>query len=252
MALSKPDAVEGLRLLRTKLKSGEYDGADIMQAWIAIDELIALATTAGKGEIGRHRDLRWEPCSQGGLWQCDDCGAGYCSPPWSKADAIEEPCRKESSSPSATSPEAPSRDAIVEDEGMRILKRFMADLYGSVSYEFYPKNVEIARKLVADLAALKSAPVDERGEDDEEYFYLRGYRKLWKRFSHFNGRVVSFEDVVQWSGIDGDREVVRERVYTVTFSMREGSERIGGTLTAGQSVAFESGMVFNISRADKT
>ena len=33
---------EELGFLRTKLKSGEYDGVDIMQAWIAIDELIEL------------------------------------------------------------------------------------------------------------------------------------------------------------------------------------------------------------------
>jgi len=31
-----------LRYLRTKLKSGEFDGVDVMSAWIAIDELIAL------------------------------------------------------------------------------------------------------------------------------------------------------------------------------------------------------------------
>lgn len=29
-----------LSALRVRLKSGEYDGADIMQAWVAIDELI--------------------------------------------------------------------------------------------------------------------------------------------------------------------------------------------------------------------
>ena len=28
-----------LKFLRAKLKAGEYDGADIMRAWIAIDEL---------------------------------------------------------------------------------------------------------------------------------------------------------------------------------------------------------------------
>jgi hypothetical protein len=31
---------EDLKLLRAKLKSGEYDGSDIMQAWIAVDELM--------------------------------------------------------------------------------------------------------------------------------------------------------------------------------------------------------------------
>jgi hypothetical protein len=30
---------DGLAFLRTKLKNGEYDGADIMHAWLAIDEL---------------------------------------------------------------------------------------------------------------------------------------------------------------------------------------------------------------------
>ena len=30
-----------LAFLRTKLKTGDYDGADLMHAWIAIDELIA-------------------------------------------------------------------------------------------------------------------------------------------------------------------------------------------------------------------
>ena len=32
--------IEELRALRTRLKAGEYDGADIMSAWLAIDELI--------------------------------------------------------------------------------------------------------------------------------------------------------------------------------------------------------------------
>ncbi len=32
--------IENLQALRTKLKSGEYDGGDIMAAWIAIDVLI--------------------------------------------------------------------------------------------------------------------------------------------------------------------------------------------------------------------
>ena len=31
-----------LQFLRTKLKIGEYDGADIMNAWLAIDELLNL------------------------------------------------------------------------------------------------------------------------------------------------------------------------------------------------------------------
>jgi len=30
---------EELAFLRTKLKNGEYDGVDIMHAWLAIDEL---------------------------------------------------------------------------------------------------------------------------------------------------------------------------------------------------------------------
>lgn len=33
---------EDLKLLRMKLKQGDYDGNDIMQAWIAIDELVEL------------------------------------------------------------------------------------------------------------------------------------------------------------------------------------------------------------------
>ncbi len=31
---------DDLNLLRLKLKSGEYDGADVMRAWIAIEELV--------------------------------------------------------------------------------------------------------------------------------------------------------------------------------------------------------------------
>ena len=33
---------EDLSVLRSNLKSGEYDGVDIMKAWLAIDELIEL------------------------------------------------------------------------------------------------------------------------------------------------------------------------------------------------------------------
>tara|TARA_R110000772_G_scaffold262274_1_gene381278 strand:+ start:109 stop:291 length:183 start_codon:yes stop_codon:yes gene_type:complete len=36
--------IEDLKYLRTKLKCGEYDGTDIMQAWIAIDQLILMQT----------------------------------------------------------------------------------------------------------------------------------------------------------------------------------------------------------------
>lgn len=32
--------VEKLKFLHTKLKCGEYDGTDLMQAWIAIENLI--------------------------------------------------------------------------------------------------------------------------------------------------------------------------------------------------------------------
>jgi len=31
-----------LKLLKMKLKQGDYNGVDIMQAWLAIDELIEL------------------------------------------------------------------------------------------------------------------------------------------------------------------------------------------------------------------
>ena len=33
---------EDLQLLSEKLKQGDYDGTDIMKAWIAVDELIEL------------------------------------------------------------------------------------------------------------------------------------------------------------------------------------------------------------------
>ena len=34
--------IENLKLLKMNLKHGDYNGNDIMQAWIAIDELIKL------------------------------------------------------------------------------------------------------------------------------------------------------------------------------------------------------------------
>ena len=37
-----------LAFLRTKLKNGEYDGADIMHAWLAIDELRQLRSWRDK------------------------------------------------------------------------------------------------------------------------------------------------------------------------------------------------------------
>ena len=36
-----------LQLLRTKLKNGEYDGVDIMHAWMAIDELLEARANQG-------------------------------------------------------------------------------------------------------------------------------------------------------------------------------------------------------------
>ena len=41
---------EGLKVLRMRLKSGEYDGVHIMQAWIAIDELVELREKVGNLE----------------------------------------------------------------------------------------------------------------------------------------------------------------------------------------------------------
>lgn len=83
---------------------------------------------------------------------------------------------------------------------------------------------------------------------EEPYFILNGYRRRWNSYSHFDGQVVSYDDVVEWSGINSDSEVVRERVYTVTYSMPHGSARRDGSLTKGESAPFESGMVFNVSR----
>lgn len=37
-----------LSFLRTKLKNGEYDGVDIMHAWLAIDELRGLRAWRAK------------------------------------------------------------------------------------------------------------------------------------------------------------------------------------------------------------
>lgn len=48
MAREEEERIKELRLLRTKLKTGEYDGKDIMDAWIALDELILLRQKIGK------------------------------------------------------------------------------------------------------------------------------------------------------------------------------------------------------------
>lgn len=42
MPESTKEKVQRLRDLRTVLKSGEYDGADLMAAWIALQEYAAL------------------------------------------------------------------------------------------------------------------------------------------------------------------------------------------------------------------
>jgi hypothetical protein len=48
----------GLAFLRTKLKTGEYDGADIMQAWIALDELRELRAWRDKAfEVHPNLDI---------------------------------------------------------------------------------------------------------------------------------------------------------------------------------------------------
>jgi hypothetical protein len=80
---------------------------------------------------------------------------------------------------------------------------------------------------------------------------LNGYHRRWQGYSHFNGNVVSYDDVVEWSGINSDSDVIRERVYTVTYAIGHGPERRGGSLKDGESVPFESGMVFNVTRTDK-
>jgi hypothetical protein len=43
--------IEGLESLRMKLKLGEYDGVDIMEAWIAIDELIKRRVYAAESDL---------------------------------------------------------------------------------------------------------------------------------------------------------------------------------------------------------
>ena len=37
-----------LKLLRMKLKQGDYDGVDVMHAWLAIDELLELRSWRDK------------------------------------------------------------------------------------------------------------------------------------------------------------------------------------------------------------
>lgn len=54
---------EELKLLRMKLKQGDYDGVDIMHAWLAIDELRKLridfaATEERAEEEGKDDDTR--------------------------------------------------------------------------------------------------------------------------------------------------------------------------------------------------
>jgi hypothetical protein len=74
----KPMDDNELQFLRTKLKTGEYDGADIMHAWLAIDELCEL-----RGEIARavaaERDCRTCENYRFSLTSADSCvGAFRC------------------------------------------------------------------------------------------------------------------------------------------------------------------------------
>lgn len=120
------------------------------------------------------------------------------------------------------------------------------DVWSYCEYEPNTKY-QIREPLYAAPVALPSA-IRQTAQEDEAHFILNGYERKWRSYSHFNGSVVSYEDVVEWSGIDSDRERIRERVYTVTYAMPNGSGKRGGTLAAGESVPFESGMVFNVTR----
>lgn len=54
------ERIEELKEVRTRLKCGEYDGIDIMRAWIAIDELIdCKAALTEKREDEDHRELKY-------------------------------------------------------------------------------------------------------------------------------------------------------------------------------------------------
>lgn len=80
------EAAADLSALRVKLKSGEYDGADIMAAWIAIDELIArrqaeAAPSGTEGVVAAKPDrplsfgeravgLQFNPSNQTAVYQC--------------------------------------------------------------------------------------------------------------------------------------------------------------------------------------
>lgn len=79
---------EELLFLREKLKSGEYDGADIMQAWAAIDKLRELIAWRKKAvqaiphldshieklsRLDRHFEVSKQtqyPRRQPGAWNC--------------------------------------------------------------------------------------------------------------------------------------------------------------------------------------
>lgn len=52
--------MDDLESLRVRLKSGEYDGTDVMQAWLAVDALIA-AKSALK-EIASLPSVRQDEC----------------------------------------------------------------------------------------------------------------------------------------------------------------------------------------------
>ena len=46
--------IDELEVLRMRLKSGEYDGVHLMQAWLAIDELILWKKLHGDKTIPKH------------------------------------------------------------------------------------------------------------------------------------------------------------------------------------------------------
>jgi hypothetical protein len=67
-----------LQFLRTRLKIGEYDGSDIMRAWLAIDELRELRAWRDKAfQAHPNLDLDIEalgPCPASHLCDCQEAG----------------------------------------------------------------------------------------------------------------------------------------------------------------------------------
>jgi len=92
------------------------------------------------------------------------------------------------------------------------------------------------------MSNLEEQGKDAPGQNKEFTIFVNGREK------NFVGKEISFRQVVELAF--GTYEEAEDIVYTVSFS--KGEDKKEGTMTKGTSVKVKSGMIFNVTKTNRS